>query len=305
MSEFIQQVVNGLVIGSTYALLTIGLTIIFGLMDVLNYAHGELYMLGGVVAYYAISALGINYYMSIPLTMVSCFIIGIVVEKILIKRLYKSSILTTAIVTVGLSIFLQNTIFLFWGSMPQTITSPLPLSPISLAGIKVSPVRIFVFVLATVVIIITQLIMKYTRLGKAMRATFQDKDVASLSGINTRLIYTLTFAYGSALAGLSGMLCGSFLTISPFMGTEVTSKAWAIAIMGGTGNIIGAIGGAFVLGVVETLGAGYISSAYKDAFSFVIVVLVLLFKPEGLFSKSTKIKKKAKIENAQNKEVEA
>ena len=288
MGEFIQQIVNGLVIGATYALTTIGLTMIFGLMDIINFAHGELYMLGGVIAFYVVKLLGLGFYMSIPVTIVSCLIIGAVIERLIVKRLYNAPVVTTAIVTCGLSIFLQNTVFLFWGSMPQTIASTFPSSPVNFLGIKVAPVRIFVFIVAVLVIAITQLIIKYTRIGKAMRATFQDKDVAAMSGINTRVVYTMTFAVGSALAGLAGLLCGSFLTISPFMGTEVTNKAWAVAIMGGTGNIVGAIGGAFLLGIVETLGAGYISSAYKDAFSFIIVILVLVFKPEGLFSQSSK-----------------
>ncbi|MDO5111759.1 MAG: branched-chain amino acid ABC transporter permease [Clostridia bacterium] len=288
MNEFIQQIVNGLVIGSTYALLTIGLTMIYGLMGVLNYAHGELYMLGGVIAYYAVEAMGCNFFLSIPLTMISCMVFGMLIERILIKRLYKAPIVTTAIVTIGLSIFLQNTIFLFWGSMPKTINSPFPLAPINLAGIKVSSIRMFVLGVAVVAIVVTQIIIKKTRLGMALRATFQDKDVAAMSGINTRLVYTLTFAYGSMLAGLAGMLCGSFLTISPFMGTQQTNKAWAVAVMGGRGDIMGAIGSGFILGIVETLGAGYISSAYKDAFSFIIVVLVLVFKPNGLFSRNAK-----------------
>ena len=292
MYEFLQQVVNGLVIGSTYALTTIGLTMIFGLMDVLNFAHGELYMLGCVIAYYAIELLHLGFYVSIPLTMALCLILGVLFERILIKRLYNAPIVTTAIVTVGLSIFLQNSIFLFWGSMPKTIQSPFPLDPVVIGGIKITPVRIFVFAVASIIILITQIIIKKTRLGKAMQATFQDKDVAAMSGINTRRIYTLTFAFGSMLAGLAGVLCGSFLTISPYMGGGITNKCWAIAIMGGTGNIVGAIGGAFILGVVETLGAGYISSAYKDAFSFIIVILVLLIKPQGLFSKTTSIKKR-------------
>lgn len=288
MNEFIQQVINGLVIGSTYALLTIGLTMVFGLMNVLNYAHGEFYMLGGVVAFWISEYLNIGYYMSIPVTVASCLIFGFFVERILIKRLYRAPVVTTAIVTVGLSIFLQNTIFLFWGSMPKTLQTPFPIEPISIFHITVSPVRIFVFVFAVIIILLTQFIIKYTKLGKAMRATFQDKAAAAISGINTRAVMTWTFAGGCALAGISGLLCGSFLTISPFMGSSITNKAWAVAVMGGKGNIIGAIFAGFLLGIVETLGAGYISSGYKDVFSFIIVILVLIFKPEGLFTKKSK-----------------
>lgn len=286
MTEFLQQVINGVIVGATYALLTIGLTMIFGLMDVLNYAHGEFYMLGGVLAFFVIESLHVSFFLSIPITILFCFILGFIIERLLIRRLYPPApIITTAIVTVGLSIFLQNTVFKIWGNMPKSLASPFSFTPIQIGGFTLPPVRLFVLGVALVVIIINQVIIKHTRLGCAMRATFQDKDAASMSGVPTPRIYAYTFAYGCALAGLSGLLCGSFLTISPFMGTTISNKAWAIAIMGGKGNILGAIFGAFILGVVETLGAGYLSAAYKDAFGFVLVILVLVFRPEGLFTK--------------------
>ncbi|MDL2213948.1 branched-chain amino acid ABC transporter permease [Clostridia bacterium OttesenSCG-928-O13] len=285
MVEFFQQLANGVIIGATYALLTIGLTMIFGLMQILNYAHGEFYMLGGVVAFWVIDAMHLNFFVSIIATVLICFVMGIVFERILIRRLYGVPIVTTAIVTVGLSIFLQNTVFMLWGNVPRTIETPFSIKPISVGPLTFPPIRIFVLVITIIVIAATQLIIHHTKLGRAMRATFQDKDVAAMSGISTRKIYALTFAYGSALAGLAGILCGSFLTISPFMGSTVTTKAWAIAIVGGIGNIPGAIFGGFLLGIVESLGAGYISAPYKDAFSFIIVILVLIFKPQGLFSK--------------------
>jgi len=289
MTEFLQQVTNGLIVGATYALLTIGLTMIFGLMGVLNYAHGEFYMLGGVLAYWIIESMQLDFFISMPVTIFSCFALGFIFEKLLIKRLYPAPIVTTAIVTVGLSMFLQNVVFKIWGNVPRSIQSPFPLAPIEIGGLTVPPVRLFVLAIAVLVIVVNQIIIKRTRLGCAMRATFQDKDAAAISGIPTSRIYTLTFAYGCALAGLSGMLCGSFLTISPFMGASISNKAWAIAIMGGKGNILGAIFGAFLLGVVETLGAGYLSAAYKDAFGFVIVILVLVFRPEGLFTRKARI----------------
>lgn len=288
MVEFMQQVVNGLVIGGTYALLTIGLTMIFGLMRILNYAHGEFYMLGGVVAYWVMTLLNVNFFLAIFLTLGICFAFGLLIEGTMIRRLYGKPVITTAMVTSGLSIFLSNTIFLFWGNMPRSLNAPFSYEPINIGGITLPPVRLFVMAVTIVVIIFTQVVLKYTRIGCAMRATFQDKDVAAMYGIKTRLIYALTFAYGSALAGLSGTLCGSFLTVTPFIGSSITTKAWAIAIVGGTGNIPGAILGGFLLGVVESLGAGYISAAYKDAFSFIIVILVLVFKPNGLFLRSTK-----------------
>lgn len=285
MSLFIQQIVNGLIVGGTYALVTIGLTMIFGLMRVLNYAHGEFYMLGGIISYTVIVSLNIGFFISLPITVVLCLIIGLIIERTLVRHLYNAPIITTAIATTGFSIFIQNFIFLFWGNMPKTIESPFPVYPIEIYGITLAPVRLFVLLVSVVVIAVTQLIIKYTKLGVSMRATFQDRDVASMYGIRTRQIYSLTFAYGSALAGLAGLLCGSFLTISPFMGTTMTDKAWAIAIVGGTGNIPGAILGGFFIGVVEALGAGYISAAYKDSISFIIVILVMIFCPNGLFTR--------------------
>ncbi len=286
MVEFLQQLANGLIIGATYALLTIGLTMIFGLMQILNYAHGEFYMLGGVVAFWVTDFFKLNYFLSTVATVFICFALGVVFERLLIRKLYDVPIVTTAIATVGLSIFLQNTVFMLWGNVPKTIETPFPIQPLSLGSLTFPPIRIFVLLVTVVVIIATQFIIHHTKIGRAMRATFQDKEVAAMSGISTRKIFALTFAYGSALAGLAGILCGSFLTISPFMGSSVTIKAWAIAIVGGIGNIPGAIFGGFLLGVVESLGAGYLSAAYKDAFSFIIVILVLIFRPSGLFSKA-------------------
>ncbi|MDR0840818.1 MAG: branched-chain amino acid ABC transporter permease [Christensenellaceae bacterium] len=285
MLEFFQQLANGLIIGSTYALLTIGLTMVFGLMQILNYAHGEFYMLGGVVAFWVTQALHLNFFLSIIVTVAICFMLGLVFERILMRRLYEVPIVTTAIVTVGLSIFLQNSVFMLWGNVPRTIPTPFPLKPLTIGGLTFTSLRIFVLIVTIAVIVFTQIIIHRTKLGRAMRATFQDKDVAAMTGISIRKIYALTFAYGSALAGLAGVLCGSYLTISPFMGSSVTTKAWAIAIVGGIGNIPGAIFGGFLLGVVESLGAGYLSAAYKDAYSFIIVILVLVFRPNGLFSK--------------------
>ena len=288
MVEFLQQVINGVVIGGTYALLTIGLTMIFGLMRVLNYAHGEFYMIGGILACYIIDTLQISFFLSIPITLVCCFLIGMFIERLLIKKLYGKPVVTTAIVTTGLSIFLQNTVFLMWGNMPRSISTPFPLTPIQVGPLTIAPIRMFVLIVVAVVIIFTELIIKYTRLGLAMRATFQDSTTASMYGIKTKHIFSFTFAYGCVLAGLAGVLCGGFLTVTPFMGSSVTNKAWAIAIVGGTGNIPGAILGGFLLGIVETLGAGYLSASYKDAFSFIIVILVMIFRPNGLFVRKEK-----------------
>ena len=144
MTEFMQQVVNGLIIGGTYALVTIGLTMIFGLMHVLNFAHGEFYMLGGIIAYTIISRMNINLFVSLPITIVLCFIIGLVIERIIIKGLYSAPIITTAIVTTGFSIFIQNFVFLLWGNMPKSIPSPFPIAPLNYLGLNFSIVRIFV-----------------------------------------------------------------------------------------------------------------------------------------------------------------
>jgi branched-chain amino acid transport system permease protein len=193
------------------------------------------------------------------------------------------------LVMIGAWIIMQNTERLVWGSVGKAIVSPFPEAPLTLGPVSVSPLRVFVLGVALAMIVATYALINRTRLGKAMRATFQDSDTAALMGVNVKGIYTATFAIGSALAAAAGALLGPVFVVTPTMGDLAALKAFAIVILGGLGSVTGATIGGFILAFAEELGAGYISSGYRDAMGFLIIILVLLIRPTGLFARAERI----------------
>jgi branched-chain amino acid transport system permease protein len=279
----LQLVLGGLIIGITYALMALGLTIIYGMMHVVNMAHGEFYMLSAYLFLTLTSRLHINFFLAMVLTVLAALVFGAVVERLVIRPVIGAPIVNSTLLTIGLSIFLQSGALLIWGPMPQGIRAPFPPSPFKLGPVLITPYQVFILVITVSAIILSQLAIQRTKLGRAMRATFQDREAAALSGINISRIFTITFIYGSALAALAGVLLGPLFSLSMGMGSLASIKAWAIVIMGGLANFPGAIIGGLVLGVAESLGAGLISSGWVDAYGFAVVILVLLFKPHGIF----------------------
>jgi branched-chain amino acid transport system permease protein len=284
----LQYIVDGLMVGTTYALVGIGLTMIFGMMDIINFAHGELYMIGAVVAYYLTSTLELDFYSSLALTILITFAFGVLLERILMRRIRNAPHAMTAAVTIGLSMFLSNSVYLVMGPIPHAIPAPFALKAINIGPILLTQSRIFAAVVTVLTILATNYLIKYTKLGRAIRATIQDRMAASLVGINTNTIYSFGFAYGTALAALAGVLLGAMFVITPFMGEAMTNKAWIVVILGGLGNIPGAIFAALLIGVTESLTAGFWNSSWANLVSFIIVVIVLLIKPQGLFGKASK-----------------
>ena len=284
-AEIVQQLVNGLIIGATYGLMAVGLTMIFGMMDVINFAHGELYMLGGVFAYYLASLLGINFFGSIALAVVLVMVVGLIFDQLVLRKLRNEPTLITILVTIGLSIFLQSTVMLFWGPSPQSIPSPFSSKAIQIGFIFLTPFKIFMAVITVAVIFGLHLLIQKTTLGKSMRAVFQDKESAAIVGININRVYAINFALGSGLAALAGALLGTLFVVYPNMGLIAVVKAFLIVIMGGMGNFLGAIFGGLLLGVVESMAAGFISSSYKDLFGLLIVMILLVVRPYGLFGR--------------------
>ena len=284
-AEIVQQLVNGLIIGATYGLMAVGLTMIFGMMDIINFAHGELYMLGGVFAYYLASMLGINFFGAIGLAVVLVMIVGLIFDQLVLRKLRNEPTLITILVTIGLSIFLQSTVMLFWGPSPQSIPSPFSSKTIQLGFIFLTPFKIFMAAITVAVIFGLQLLIQKTTLGKSMRAVFQDKESAAIVGININRVYAINFALGSGLAALAGALLGTLFVVYPNMGLIAVVKAFLIVIMGGMGNFLGAIFGGLLLGVVESMAAGFISSSYKDLFGLLIVMILLVVRPYGLFGR--------------------
>jgi len=289
VDQLLQHLVNGLVLGGTYALLGIGLTLIFGLMNVVNFAHGEFYTLGAYATFAALTLADLNFFAALGLAIVCGLVVGAVTEFLLVRPLRRESIDTVMLVMIGVWIAMQNSELLVWGGVAKSIPHPFSTTPLTLGGVSLAPLRLFVLVAALGLIVGAHLLIHRTRLGRAMRATFQDADTAALMGVRIRRIYTATFAIGSGLAAAAGALLGPIFIAYPSMGDLASLKAFSVVILGGLGNIAGATVGGLVLGVAEELGAGYVSSGYRDAVGFVIIIAVLLLRPSGLFARAERV----------------
>ncbi|PZQ01427.1 MAG: branched-chain amino acid ABC transporter permease [Variovorax paradoxus] len=283
MDQFFQHLLNGLVLGATYALLGIGLTLIFGIMKVVNMAHGELYTLGAYVAYGFVSLLGLNYFGSVLMAAAVGLVAGAGIEWLLLRRRNLAAIDEVMLIMIGVMIVLQNAELLAWGGVAKAVPSPFSQEPIVFGAVSVSPIRLFVLCTALVLLVAFYLLIERSRLGLSMRATFQDKDAAKIVGVNVSRIYTLTFALGSCLAAVAGALLAPVFVVNPTMGDLASLKAFAIVILGGLGNLAGAALGGFALALIEEFGAGYISTAYRDAIGFLVILCVMVLRPQGLF----------------------
>lgn len=289
MEALLQHLVNGLVLGGTYALLGIGLTLIFGLMNVVNFAHGEFYTLGAYATFAALALGGVPFLVALGAAIAGGVLAGALTERVLLRPLRGESIDTVMLVMIGLWIAMQNAELLAWGGVAKSIPHPFPTAPLVLGPLSVAPLRLFVLGAALALIAGAHLLIQRTRLGRAMRATFQDPDTAALMGVRIHHVRTATFALGSGLAAAAGALLGPIFLVYPSMGDLASLKAFSVVILGGLGNIWGATLGGVILGVAEELGAGYVSSGYRDAVGFVIIILVLLFRPSGLFARAERI----------------
>jgi branched-chain amino acid transport system permease protein len=289
MTELLQHIIDMVILGSTYALLGIGLTLIFGIMNVVNFAHGELYSFGAYIVYLVAVLLGLNFFLALIVAVIAGFVLGALIEFVLLRPMRGADIDTTMLIMIGAMIVMQNGEQFVWGGVAKSVPTPFPDLPLVIGPFSVSWLRLFVLCAASVLIAISYYLINRTKLGKAMRATFQDQDTAALMGVNIQFIYMATFAIGSSLAAAAGALLGPVYVISPQMGNLASLKAFAIVILGGLGSIGGATIGGFILAFAEELGAGYISSGYRDAMGFLLIIAVLLFKPTGLFARSERI----------------
>ncbi len=289
MDQLLQHGLNALVLGGTYALLGIGLTLIFGIMRVVNFTHGELYAFGAYMMYMLVMLTGANFFLALVLAVALGAVLGATIEFVLLRKLRAADIDTTMLVMIGAWIALQNAEQLVWSGVAQSIDSPFPSAPLVVGPVSVAWGRVFVFFVAIALIVATYALINHTRLGKAMRATFQDRDTAALMGIQIGTIHTATFALGSGLAAAAGALLGPVFVVYPTMGDLAAAKAFAIVILGGLGSIAGATAGGFILALAEELGAGYISSGYRDAIGFLLIMLILAFKPTGLFARKERV----------------
>jgi branched-chain amino acid transport system permease protein len=289
VEALLQHLVNGLVLGGTYALLGIGLTLIFGLMNVVNFAHGEFYTLGAYATFAALVLGGVPFLGALALAILAGVVLGALMEWVLLRPLRGESIDSIMLVMIGLWIAMQNGELLVWGGVAKSIPHPFPTAPLVLGPVSIAPLRLFVLAAALALIAAAHLVIQRTRLGRAMRATFQDADTAALMGVRIGRIHTATFAIGSGLAAAAGALLGPIFLAYPSMGDLASLKAFSVVILGGLGNLWGATLGGLILGIAEELGAGYVSSGYRDAVGFVIIIAVLLLRPSGLVARAERI----------------
>jgi branched-chain amino acid transport system permease protein len=290
---FIQQLINGLALGAVYALIALGYTMVYGILQLINFAHGEVYMLGaylGIIVLGVLTHLGVTAY-SLPLSLLGTVVISILfcasygaaIERIAYRPLRNASKLAPLISAVGVSIILQNFIMLAQGKEYKNLPPVLPAEGISLFGANVSPVQLFILLGSISIMAGLHLFVSKTRLGKAMRATSQDRIMAGLVGIDINMVISVTFMIGSALAAVAGVMVTLYYgVVHFFIGYLAGIKAFTAAVLGGIGSIPGAMLGGFMLGLIENFGASYISSVYKDAFAFLVLIITLIIRPSGL-----------------------
>lgn len=292
MSEFIQQLINGLSLGSIYALIALGYTMVYGILKFINFAHGEIFMLGAYSGFYLANSLGVKS-PSIPmallimlLAMIITACIGVIIEKLAYKPLRNSSKLTVLITAIGVSLFLQYTGQLLFGADPKSFPTIIENVSFKVYGATIGSNQIVVLVSSTLLMIALRVIVMKTKMGIAIRAVSNNLTAASLMGININNVISFTFIIGSALAGAAGILYSiNYPSIDPLMGMLPGLKAFIAAVLGGIGNFPGASVGGLIIGLVETFTVGYLSPTYRDAIAFAILIIILLVKPTGLFGK--------------------
>ena len=290
--SFISYLINGISLGSVYALIALGYTMVYGIAKMLNFAHGDIIMVGGFVAFTAVSRLGLPALPSVLISILLCVILGVVIERIAYKPLRDAASLTVLITAIGVSYFLQNAALLIFGSGSQTFKSVVSIpSWHNTDALTVSGETIATIVVSFVIMVALTLFVNKTKAGKAMLAVSEDKGAAQLMGINVNRTISITFAIGSGLAAVAGvLLCSTYTQINAYTGAMPGIKAFTAAVFGGIGSIPGAMLGGILLGVIENLAKAYISSQMSDGIVFAVLILILLVKPTGLLGK--KINKK-------------
>lgn len=287
---FARQLINGLALGSIYALVSIGFAMVYGILFFVNFPHGEILMMGMYIALILMERLGVPFVITLPLAMILTAMLGISVEKVAYSRLRAVRRLAPLLSAMGVSLAFQNLALVIWGAKPLSYPAPpiLQGEGITVGGIRLSPALILIFVLSIILMIALQIFFKKHILGIAIRAVSQRLDSAKLMGVNPSLEISVTFAIGSALAAAGGLLLGiRYGSVYPTVGFNLMLKAFAACVLGGIGNIPGAVVGGLIIGVVETFAVGYISSAYRDAIAFIVLTLVLLIRPSGLLGGRT------------------
>ena len=284
----ISYLLNGISLGSVYAIIALGYTMVYGIAKMLNFAHGDVIMVGSYVAFVAINNMGLPIPISILLSVIVCTVLGVVIEGIAYRPLRHASKLAVLITAIGVSYFLQNMALLIFGANTKSFTSVVQVKPLSLAGgqLNISGETIVTILACVVIMIGLMAFIKYSKAGHAMLAVSEDDGAARLMGINVNRTISLTFAIGSALAAIAGvLLCSAYPSLTPYTGSMPGIKAFVAAVFGGIGSIPGAFIGGILLGIIEILARAYISSQLSDAIVFSVLIIVLVVRPTGLMGK--------------------
>ena len=292
MELLMQQLVNGLAVGSIYALIALGYTMVYGTIKLINFAHGDVYMMGAFIGYFAVMVLKMNVFVALLVAMVACAVLGVVIERVAYKPLRNSTRVAALITAIGVSYLLENAMSYFFGAESRPFPSDFGTETITLFGeVSVNGKQILIFGVTVVLMALLQFIVRYTKMGKAMRAVAVDEQAAQLMGIDVDGVISFTFALGSSLAGIAGVLVGVYYnTISTTMGITVGLKAFVAAVLGGIGSIPGAMVGGYLIGLLETMVSFFGYSPYRDGVVYFLLFIILIVLPAGLFGKNVREK---------------
>ena len=291
--DFLAHLINGISLGSIYAIIALGYTMVYGIARMLNFAHGDVIMIGSYLVFITVSTMGVPTILGIIIAMVVCTLLGMTIEKVAYSPLRNATSLAVLITAIGVSYLLQNIALLVFGANPKSFQSVVPFEPLVLADgqLVITGVSIVAIISGIVIMICLTLFVNKTKAGCAMKAVSEDRGAAQLMGINVNGTISLTFAIGSALAAIAGvLLCSAYPTLTPYTGSMPGIKAFTAAVFGGIGSIPGAMIGGLLLGVIEILGKAYISSQLADAIVFAVLIVVLLVKPTGILGKAVREK---------------
>ncbi len=290
---FIQQVINGLTLGSVYALIALGYTMVYGIIKLLNFAHGDIFMVGSFISYYLILSLGLNIFVAFILTMILTAVLGVIIDQVAYKPLRNSPRISALITAIGVSYLLRNGMIVLAGAETRAYLQAFNQVPsflttsFQLGNIQIKTLQVILVLTTIVLMVVLQFIVQKTKMGKAMRAVSVDAEAAQLMGIDTNIVIAFTFVLGSALAGASGMLVGIYYnSISPMLGAGYGTKAFVAAVIGGIGLIPGAVLGGYLLGMTEVMITAYGNSMIRDAVVYTILIIILLLRPAGLLGNS-------------------
>lgn len=302
IGEFFQHFLNGITLGGVYALVALGYTMVYGILKFINFAHGDILMVGSYIGLFIYNGIRgthapgaftvFAFFISMIIAAICCSLIGVGIEKVAYKPLRKAARLAPLLSAIGVSYILSNTAQLIFGTHSRKLEYPFDNTPIRFGTVSITPHQILILIVSAITMIALMLFVNKTRLGKAMRATSLDQDAASLMGININNIISLTFAVGSALAAIAGMLVSLDFKVYATMGTMLGLKAFVAAVVGGIGSIPGAMVGGFLLGLLETFGIAllHIPLGFKDTIAFMVLIIILLVRPRGLLGKNEKEK---------------